>query len=127
MGDGISKFVEGNSGFSRQGDIEVGHLLEAEGIGHLEEPCKYWEFDETKQVTDALSIDVTGGEQDWDLALWKRMIDQRVVDIVQPDVMYLGGIWRTLKVTEMAARAGLPTTPPRANLSLVTICTMPVS
>ena len=43
-------------------------------------------------VTDALDIDVTGGEQDWDLATWARMIEMRAVDIVQPDVMYMGGI-----------------------------------
>lgn len=65
LGDGISKLVDGNSGFSPKRAIEVGRMLEAEGIGHFEEPCKYWEFDETKEVTDALSIDVTGGEQDW--------------------------------------------------------------
>ena len=35
---------------------------------------------------------VTGGEQDWDLQTWKRMIDMRAVDVVQPDVMYMGGI-----------------------------------
>ena len=75
-------------------------------------------------MTDALSIDVTGGEQDWDLATWARMIEMRAVDIVQPDVMYLGGISRTLQVVEMAAKAGLPCTPHSANLSLVTMCTM---
>lgn len=124
LGDGISKLVDGNSGFSPQRAIEVGRLLEAEGIGHFEEPCKYWELEETREVTAALSLDVTGGEQDWDLATWQRMIDMRAVDIVQPDVMYMGGIWRTLKVVEMAKRAGLPVTPHSANLSLVTICTM---
>jgi L-alanine-DL-glutamate epimerase-like enolase superfamily enzyme len=48
----------------------------------------------------------------------------RAVDIVQPDVMYMGGISRTLKVARMAAAAGLPCTPHSANLSLVTLCTM---
>ena len=124
LGDGISKLVDGNSGFSPKRAIEVGHLLETEGIGHFEEPCKYWELEETREVTAALSLDVTGGEQDWDLATWQKMIDTRAVDIVQPDVMYMGGIWRTLKVVEMAKKAGLPVTPHSANLSLVTICTM---
>jgi L-alanine-DL-glutamate epimerase-like enolase superfamily enzyme len=64
------------------------------------------------------------GEQDWDLATWRRMIDMRAVDIVQPDVMYMGGIHRTLEVVRMAAEAGLPVTPHSANLSLVTMCTM---
>ena len=124
LGDGVSKLVDGNSGFSPKRAIEVGALLEAEGISHFEEPCKYWELEETKQVTEALSIDVTGGEQDWDLVTWQRMIDMGAVDVLQPDIMYMGGIWRTLKVVEMARKAGMPITPHSANLSLVTICTM---
>ncbi|MGB7262992.1 MAG: mandelate racemase/muconate lactonizing enzyme family protein [Albidovulum sp.] len=124
LGGGVSKLVDGNSGFSPDRAIEVGRLLEAEGIGHFEEPCPYWELEQTKIVTDALDIDVTGGEQDWDLATWRRMIDMRAVDIVQPDVMYMGGLSRTLLVADMAAKAGLPCTPHSANLSLVTICTM---
>jgi len=67
---------------------------------------------------------VTGGEQDWDLATWERMIEMRAVDIVQPDIMYMGGLSRTLAVVQRAAAAGLPCTPHSANLSLVTVCTM---
>ncbi|MEL6475950.1 MAG: mandelate racemase/muconate lactonizing enzyme family protein [Pseudomonadota bacterium] len=123
LGD-VAKLVDGNSGFSPARAIEVGQVLEAEGIGHFEEPCPYWELAQTKQVTDALNIDVTGGEQDWDLAIWRQMIEMRAVDIVQPDVMYMGGLSRFLLVAAMAAEAGLPCTPHCANLSLVTICTM---
>jgi L-alanine-DL-glutamate epimerase-like enolase superfamily enzyme len=124
LGSGIDKLVDANSGFSPRRAIEVGRLLEAEGIGHYEEPCPYWKLEETKQVADALSVDVTGGEQDWDLATWARMIEMRAVDVVQPDVMYMGGIARTLRVARLAAAAGLPCTPHSANLSLVTMCTM---
>ena len=124
LGDGIDKLVDANSGYSPARAIEVGRLLEQEGIGHFEEPCPYWQLEQTKLVTEALALDVTGGEQDWDLATWHRMIDLRAVDIVQPDVMYMGGITRTLAVARMAERAGLPVTPHSANLSLVTMCTM---
>jgi len=124
LGDGIAKLVDANSGFSPQRAIAVGRLLEDAGIGHFEEPCPYWHFEQTKAVTEALSLDVTGGEQDWDLPTWRRMIEDRVVDVVQPDVMYLGGITRTLEVVKMAAAAGVPVTPHSANLSLVTMCTM---
>src|SRR2546430_10781385 len=79
---------------------------------HYEEPCPYWKLEETKLVTDALDLDVAGGEQDWDLATWERMIAMRAVDIVQPDVMYMGGISRTLRVAHMAAAAGMPCPPP---------------
>ncbi len=124
LGDGIAKLVDANSGFSPARAIEVGRLLEAEGVGHFEEPCPYWELEQTRSVTQALSIDVTGGEQDWDLATWERMLAMHAVDVVQPDVMYMGGLSRTLQVARMAADAGLPCTPHSANLSLVTICTM---
>ncbi len=124
LGEGMTKLVDANSGFSPPRAIEVGRLLEAEGVSHYEEPCPYWKLEETKLVTDALDLDVTGGEQDWDLATWARMIQTRTVDIVQPDVMYMGGISRTLQVVRMAAAAGMPCTPHSANLSLVTLCTM---
>jgi L-alanine-DL-glutamate epimerase-like enolase superfamily enzyme len=124
LGDNVAKLVDANSGFSPKRAIEVGKLLEAEGISHFEEPCPYWELEQTKAVSDALSLDVTGGEQDWDLATWRRMIGMRAVDIVQPDVMYMGGMHRTLKVARMAQEAGMACTPHSANLSLVTICTM---
>jgi L-alanine-DL-glutamate epimerase-like enolase superfamily enzyme len=124
LGEGVAKLVDANSGFSPGRAIQVGALLAAEGISHFEEPCPYWKLAETKQVADALAIDVTGGEQDWDLGVWERMINTKVVDVVQPDVMYMGGITRTLEVVRMAAAAGIPCTPHSANLSLVTICTM---
>jgi L-alanine-DL-glutamate epimerase-like enolase superfamily enzyme len=124
LGDGIAKLVDANSCYSPKKAIAVGRMLEAEGISHFEEPCPYWEFEQTKEVADALSIDITGGEQDCEFTAWKTMIGMRAVDIVQPDVMYLGGMSRTLQVAKMAADAGLPCTPHAANLSLVTMCTM---
>jgi L-alanine-DL-glutamate epimerase-like enolase superfamily enzyme len=124
LGDGIEKLVDANSAFSVPRAIAVGRMLQDHGIGHYEEPVPYWDLAATREVTAALDIDVTGGEQDWDMATWKRMIDMRAVDVVQPDVMYMGGLSRTLEVARMAAAAGLPCTPHAANLSLVTICTM---
>jgi L-alanine-DL-glutamate epimerase-like enolase superfamily enzyme len=124
LGDGIEKLVDANSGFSVHRAIEVGKMLQDHGVGHFEEPVPYWDMAATREVTAALDIDVTGGEQDWDLSTWQRMISTRVVDIVQPDVMYMGGLSRTLLVADMAAKAGLPCTPHSANLSLVTMCTM---
>ncbi|MEM8631486.1 MAG: mandelate racemase/muconate lactonizing enzyme family protein [Pseudomonadota bacterium] len=116
--------IDANSCYAPTRAIEVGRILEAEGYDHYEEPCPYWELEQTREVTEALDIDVSGGEQDCDLTIWRRMIDMRAVDIVQPDILYLGGISRTLRVCRMAADAGLPVTPHCANLSMVTLFTM---
>ena len=124
MGDKAALLIDANSCYSPDRAIEVGQILQDNGFCHYEEPCPYWEMEQTRQVTDALQIDVAGGEQDCDLSTWRRMIDMRAVDIVQPDILYLGGICRTLRVVRMAAAAGLPVTPHCANLSLVTLFTM---
>jgi L-alanine-DL-glutamate epimerase-like enolase superfamily enzyme len=121
LGDDIVLLADANSCYTPDRAIAVGRMLEDNGFSHFEEPCPYWELEWTKQVTDTLDIDVTGGEQDCDLATWRRMVAMRAVDVLQPDVCYLGGISRTLRVVEMARKAGLPCTPHSANLSLVTV------
>jgi L-alanine-DL-glutamate epimerase-like enolase superfamily enzyme len=124
LGPDARLLVDANSAYTPKKAIEIGRFLEDHGICHFEEPCPYWEYHWTKHVTEALNLDVTGGEQDCDLALWRFAIALRAVDVAQPDVCYLGGINRTLKVVEMARKAGLPVTPHSANQSLVTVFTL---
>lgn len=124
LGDDVSLLVDGNSGFSAARAIEVGRMLEQNGVEHFEEPCPYWQMEETAKVTAALDVNVTGGEQDCDLQHWNRMISMRAVDIIQPDILYLGGVVRTMKVAASGHKAGLPCTPHCANLSMVTLFTM---
>ncbi len=116
--------IDANSCYAPAQAIEIGRKLEDFGFRHFEEPCPYWELEQTAEVADALEIDVTGGEQDWDMTIWRRMTGMPAVDIVQPDILYVGGISRALRVAEMAAAAGLPVTPHCANLSMVTLFTM---
>jgi L-alanine-DL-glutamate epimerase-like enolase superfamily enzyme len=124
LGDSVALLVDANSAFSPARAIEVGRMLEDNRIEHYEEPCLYWELEQTRQVAVALDVDVAGGEQDCDLSTWRHMIEMRAVDVIQPDVCYLGGMVRTLEVADMGARAGLPCTPHCANMSMVTLFTM---
>jgi L-alanine-DL-glutamate epimerase-like enolase superfamily enzyme len=120
-GDSAFLMVDANSCYTPRRAIEVGRMLEAHDVRHFEEPCPYWEPDWTREVTQALDVQVAGGEQDCMLPEWRRMIEGRVVDIVQPDVCYVGGMTRALQVAKTAAAAGLVCTPHSANLSLVTV------
>jgi L-alanine-DL-glutamate epimerase-like enolase superfamily enzyme len=124
LGDDATLLVDANSCYSPRRAIEVGQLLQAHGVSHFEEPCPYWELEQTREVRDALTLDVTGGEQDNYLPHWRHMIEMGAVDVVQPDVCYVGGLARTLRVARMAHAAGLPCTPHSANLSMVTLFTM---
>ena len=89
LGPDVDLLIDANSCYSPERAIEVGHILEDHDFCHFEEPCPYWELEQTKKVTDALTLDVTGGEQDCDLPTWRRMIDMRAVNIIQPDILYL--------------------------------------
>jgi len=126
LGDDVRLMVDANSCYTPAKAIEVGRMLEDHGVVHFEEPCPYWELEWTAEVSRTLDLDVSGGEQDWDLGIWRRMIDMRAVDVVQPDVCYVGGVCRMLRVAAMAAAAGLAVTPHSANLSLVTVFTLHV-
>jgi L-alanine-DL-glutamate epimerase-like enolase superfamily enzyme len=124
LGPDVTVLVDGNSCYSPKKAIEVGRMLEANRIGHFEEPCPYWELEQTAQVAAALTMPVAGGEQDTDLAHFRRMIAMRAVDIVQPDVNYLGGLARSRRVALDAHAAGLPCVPHSANRSMVTVFTL---
>jgi L-alanine-DL-glutamate epimerase-like enolase superfamily enzyme len=121
LGSDAVLMVDANSCYTPKRAIEVGRMLESHGVVHFEEPCPYSELEWTRQVTEALEIDVAGGEQDCMLAEWRRMIVMNAVDVVQPDVCYVGGMTRALQVAGMAGEAGIRCTAHSANLSMVTV------
>jgi L-alanine-DL-glutamate epimerase-like enolase superfamily enzyme len=124
VGDDVALLVDGNSCYTPAKAIEVGRMLQDSGVVHFEEPCPYWQLEWTAQVASALDLDVAGGEQDNDLAQWKRMIAMDAVDVVQPDICYVGGLTRAMRVAAMGAEAGKPCVPHSANLSMVTLFTL---
>jgi L-alanine-DL-glutamate epimerase-like enolase superfamily enzyme len=127
MGDGVDLLVDANCCYTPAKAIAVAGMLEACRVCHFEEPCPYWEYEWTAQVTHALKalrIQVAGGEQDCSLQTWRRMINLHAFDVVQPDICYVGGLTRALRVAAMAREAGLLCVPHSANLSLVTVFTL---
>lgn len=124
IGDDTALLVDGNSCYTAPKAIKVGKFLAESKVCHFEEPCPYWELEWTAKVTKAIDVPVAGGEQDNDLAQWRRMIRMRAVDIVQPDILYIGGLARALRVAAMAAEKDMPCVPHSANLALVTLFTM---
>lgn len=124
VGDGVELLADANCGYTPKRAIEVGRLLEDNGFRHFEEPCPYWEYEWTAQVAAALDVNVAGGEQDYDLAKWRRMIRAGTFDVVQPDVCYVGGLTRALRVAALADAAGLPCVPHSASQSLIAVFTL---
>jgi L-alanine-DL-glutamate epimerase-like enolase superfamily enzyme len=111
FGDAMQILVDANGSYTVREAMDMGRFLESYGVGFFEEPCPWQEYEDTKQVADALNMTVAGGEQDSSLARWQWMVDHRAVDLVQPDVFYNGGLIRTLRVARIAERAGRLVTP----------------
>ena len=121
LGPDFDLMADANSGLSAHRAIAIGRLMEQHGYYFFEEPCNFMDLDSTAQVSAALDIPVSGGEQDNSLHQFARMINERVVDIVQPDIGYIGGVGRAKQVADMAHRAGIPCTPHCANQSMLQV------
>jgi len=110
LGDGIDIHADSNSSYDPPQAIEVGRMLEEINAVYFEEPCPFDHLEDTKRVTDALTIPVAGGEQEFSDRRFRWMIQNRGVDIIQPDLHYYGGLIRSRRVARMAELAGMPTT-----------------
>ncbi len=124
VGDEVALSADANGGFSPGRAVQVGRMLEHHGYFHFEEPCPFEDVEGTARVAAALDIPVSGGEQDTVLRHFARMIAMDAVDIVQPDIGYLGGVSRARKVAVLAEAAGIPCTPHCANDSLLQVFTL---
>ena len=111
FGDDMTLYADANSSYDVREAVRIGRLMEAHGYAFYEEPCPFDWLWETKEVADALTIPVAGGEQEYSLRRWQWAIEQRGLDIVQPDLHYGGGFIRATQVARMAAAAGMSVVP----------------
>jgi L-alanine-DL-glutamate epimerase-like enolase superfamily enzyme len=103
----VTLMADANGSYSASNAIEIGRRLEAMKYLWFEEPCPWEELSETKKVAGALRIKVAFGEQDSSLWLFQWMIENKVMDVVQPDLNYNGGFTRAARVARMARKAGM--------------------
>lgn len=111
FGDQITIYADSNSSYDVPHAIRIGKMMEENDYAFFEEPCEFDDLWSTKAVADALDMHVAGGEQEYSLHRFRWAIENRGLDIVQPDLHYGGGFIRATKVARMAAAAGLQVTP----------------
>jgi L-alanine-DL-glutamate epimerase-like enolase superfamily enzyme len=111
FGDDMALYADANGFYSVEEAIRVGRLLEEYRYGFFEEPVMFDWYEETKQVADALTLPVAGGEQEYSLHGFRWLIANEGLQIVQPDNYYFGGMIRSMKVARMAKAFGKDCTP----------------
>jgi L-alanine-DL-glutamate epimerase-like enolase superfamily enzyme len=110
-GDKMVLYADSNGSYTVTEAIRIGKLLEEYRYDFYEEPVPFDWYQETKEVADALSIPIAGGEQEPSLRNFRWLIANDAVDIVQPDMFYFGGMIRSMKVALMAHAFGKQCTP----------------
>ncbi len=111
FGDEMHLFADSNGSYDTGEAIRIGKLLQEYKYEHYEEPVPFDWYEETKQVADALTIPIAGGEQESSMHNFRWLIANDALQIVQPDVYYFGGMIRSMRVARMAAALGKPVTP----------------
>jgi L-alanine-DL-glutamate epimerase-like enolase superfamily enzyme len=111
FGDDMALYADANGFYSVDEAVRVGRLLQEHRYGFFEEPVHFDWYEETKQVADALAMDVAGGEQEYSLHGFRWLVANDGLEIVQPDNYYFGGMIRSMKVARMAEAMGKACTP----------------
>jgi L-alanine-DL-glutamate epimerase-like enolase superfamily enzyme len=111
FGDNLHLYADSNGSYTTEEAIRIGKLLQEYKFEHYEEPVPFDWYEETKQVAEALTIPIAGGEQESSMHAFRWLIANDALEIVQPDVYYFGGMTRSMKVARMGEAFGKTCTP----------------
>jgi L-alanine-DL-glutamate epimerase-like enolase superfamily enzyme len=110
FGDRMAIYADANGSYDVPQAIRIGKLMEDYQFGFYEEPAPFDYYDETRQIAAALRIRIALGEEEASLRGMRRIIEQGIARVIQPDLLYFGGLIRSVKVARMAEVAGLDCT-----------------
>jgi galactonate dehydratase len=102
-GDDVDLMCDVHGRLRPSAAIRLGKALEPYGLLFLEEPVPPDNLQSLKLVRQAgLSMDIATGERAFTKWGFRELIEQQLVDVIQPDLCHDGGIKETLKIGAMA-------------------------
>ena len=110
---------DANNGYSVSTAIQQGRRFEELGIDHFEEPIPHYDLPGLKQVSDALDVAVSAGEQDAFRWWFQHLVLLGDPDILQPDILTAGGPSEVKRIYELATMIDKPVMPhsPQAGIN----------
>ena len=109
--DGMPLGFDANNGYSVSTAIMQGKRLQDLGCAHFEEPLPQYDLPGLRQVVDALDVPISTGEQETSRWRFRDLIDQANPDILQPDILNVGGVSEVKRVYEVAVIRNKPVMP----------------
>ena len=69
------------------------------------------DLNQIKAVTDQIEIPIAAGENEYSLSDFRRMIDSKAVQYLQPEITKIGGVTPAVKVGNLTKEANLALCP----------------
>ena len=108
IGDDYKLMVDANHAYNTPDALHVGRGLDDLGVYWFEEPVAPEDYEGYKELKNKLKTNIAGGEVEFTKWGWSHLIQNRCIDIAQPEVCGLGGITEYLKVVAMAQANFIP-------------------
>lgn len=97
--EGKGRFmVDANHCYTTSDAFYVGRALEEQGAYWFEEPVAPEDLDGYRELRAGLRVNISGGEAEFGRWGWRNILENRGLDIAQPEVCALGGISEYLRV-----------------------------
>jgi D-galactarolactone cycloisomerase len=103
VGNDVEIMVDANHAYNASTAIRLGRHLERLRIAWFEEPVPPEDIGGYREVKDALTIPVAGGEAEFTRYGFANLLSARAVDILQPDCTITGGISEFRKIATLAS------------------------
>ncbi len=101
VGDKIDIILEAHALTDVTSAIEFGHMVEEFRIAAYEEPVMSLNPQCLKAVKDNVNIPIAAGERVYTRWGYKTFFEQRIIDLIQPDLGTCGGISEAKKIADM--------------------------
>lgn len=107
IGPDILLAIDANHAYDATEAIRLGRMLEDLDIAFFEEPVPPEDLRGYQECQRALSIPIAGGECEFTRFGFRSLLENRAVDIVQPDTCSAGGLSECKKIAVMASAFGV--------------------
>ena len=111
IGPEVQLMVDANHCFNVPQAIAIGRELQKLDIYWFEEPISPEDLDGYVEVTSKLDMAIAGGENEFTKFGFRRILERRAMDIVQPDVCAAGGITECKKIAALAQASSIQCVP----------------
>lgn len=111
IGPQVRLAIDANNAWTPSTALQFMRQVERFNIYWFEEPVATDDIEGSAMLAHQLDTPVSGYETETGLPGFRELITRRAVDIVQPDVIWTGGITECRKVAALAQAYGLPVIP----------------